>query len=90
MINSQSDGRVIDSKMSSRNQIVIPAKIRKALSLKAGDKLMWSVINVNNRLKVLAEPKPKNWAEYSLGLGKEIWKGVDVDKYIKDLRDEWK
>lgn len=23
------------------------------------------------------------------GLGKEIWEGVDVDAYIKALRDEW-
>ena len=23
------------------------------------------------------------------GLGKEIWEGVDVDKYIDDLRNEW-
>jgi phage-related protein len=23
------------------------------------------------------------------GLGKEIWKGIDVDKYVRDLRDEW-
>ncbi|MGH7963596.1 MAG: hypothetical protein ACRERD_17525 [Candidatus Binatia bacterium] len=23
------------------------------------------------------------------GLGKEIWEGVDVDRYIDDLRNEW-
>lgn len=23
------------------------------------------------------------------GLGKEIWEGVDVDKYIDELRNEW-
>jgi hypothetical protein len=23
------------------------------------------------------------------GLGKEIWQGVDVDKYVRNLRDEW-
>jgi phage-related protein len=23
------------------------------------------------------------------GLGKEIWKDIDVDKYVRDLRDEW-
>ena len=24
------------------------------------------------------------------GLGKEIWKGTDVNQYVKKLRDEWK
>lgn len=23
------------------------------------------------------------------GLGKEIWKSIDVDKYIRNQRDEW-
>jgi hypothetical protein len=23
------------------------------------------------------------------GLGKEIWEGVDVDRYIDELRNEW-
>lgn len=23
------------------------------------------------------------------GLGKEIWRGIDVDKYVRNLRDEW-
>ena len=24
------------------------------------------------------------------GLGKQIWKGTDVNQYVKKLRDEWK
>ena len=23
------------------------------------------------------------------GLGKEIWQGIDIDKYVRELRDEW-
>ncbi len=23
------------------------------------------------------------------GLGKEMWREIDVDKYVKELRDEW-
>ncbi len=23
------------------------------------------------------------------GLGREIWRGVDPDRYVSDLRDEW-
>ena len=29
-----------------------------------------------------------SWKEAS-GLGKEIWEGIDVDRYIDTLRDEW-
>lgn len=35
------------------------------------------------------EKQPKSWAEYSLGLGKHTWKGVNIKKYIEDLRNEW-
>jgi hypothetical protein len=31
---------------------------------------------------------PLSWRD-ARGLGKEIWQGVDVDKYINDLRNEW-
>ena len=36
-------------------------------------------------------PKPApylSWKDAS-GLGKEIWEGIDVDRYIDTLRDEW-
>jgi hypothetical protein len=29
-----------------------------------------------------------SWQE-ACGLGKEIWEGVEVDRYIEALRDEW-
>ncbi len=77
------------SKISDRYQTVVPADIRDALNLKAGDKIFWSIIKLGDQKKALAEPKPKSWAAYSRGLGKSIWKGIDIDKYIKDLRDEW-
>ena len=75
--------------ISKKHQTVIPARIRRALQLKAGDTLSWRVIRVGDKQKILAEPKPRSWAEYSLGLGEEIWKNVDIDKYIDTLRDEW-
>ena len=30
----------------------------------------------------------RHWREFR-GLGKEIWEGVDVDRYIDELRNEW-
>lgn len=79
----------IQSKISDRYQTVVPADIRDALHLKAGDKILWSIIKLGDQKKAIAEPQPKSWAAYSRGLGKSIWKGIDIDKYIKDLRDEW-
>jgi hypothetical protein len=34
-------------------------------------------------------PTPRlSWKD-ARGLGKEIWEGVDVDRYIEELRNEW-
>lgn len=33
-------------------------------------------------------PPRLSWKD-ARGLGKEIWEGVDVDKYIDELRNEW-
>jgi hypothetical protein len=35
------------------------------------------------------QPTPRlSWKD-ARGLGKEIWEGVDVDRYIDKLRNEW-
>jgi len=73
-------------KVSSKYQIVIPREAREKLDLKAGDKL---IIKANNE-KIIIYPQPKNYAKYSLGLGKEIWQGIDATEYIKKERETWK
>ncbi len=75
--------------LSSRNQTVVPARIRRKLGLKKGDKLTWRLVKIGNDYKIMAESEPKSWAEYTLGLGKHTWKNVNIDEYIKNLRDEW-
>ena len=79
----------IQSAISSKNQVVIPAIVRRALKLKSGSKLLWKVVKVNNSAQAIIELEPKDWAKYSRGLGKHIWEGVDIDDYIKQLRQEW-
>jgi hypothetical protein len=41
----------------------------------------------------LAETSPVEGGMHSIlelrGLGKEIWEGVDPQRYVSDLRDEW-
>ena len=59
-------------KLSSRHQVVIPKKVRKELGLHAGDQL---VVEVEGE-KVVLHPRPKNYTNYMLGLGKEVWQGL--------------
>ena len=73
-------------KVSSKYQIVIPREVREKLNLKTGDKL---IIKANNE-KIIIYPQPKSYAKYSLGLGKEIWQGVDAIEYVKKERQTWK
>jgi len=73
-------------KVSSKYQIVIPQEARKKLNLKAGDKL---IIKTNNE-KIIIYPLPKSYAKYSLGLGKETWKGTDATEYVRKERETWK
>lgn len=72
--------------ISSKYQIVIPREAREKLDLKAGDKL---IIKANNE-KITIYPQPKSYAKYSLGLGKEIWQGVNATEYVKKERQTWK
>ena len=73
-------------KVSSKYQIVIPREVRKKINLKSGDRL---IIKANNE-KIIIYPQPKNYAKYSLGLGKEIWQSIDATEYIKKERETWK
>lgn len=38
---------------------------------------------------ILIKRKPESWVRYSKGLGKEIWRGIDVDKWLKKERESW-
>ncbi len=45
--------------------------------------------HVVHELQRLPQPTQTfSWKD-ARGLGKEIWEGVDVDRYIDDLRNEW-
>lgn len=72
--------------VSSKYQIVIPREAREKLNLKTGDKL---IIKADNE-KIIIYPQPKSYAKYSLGLGKEIWQGIDAAEYVKKERQTWK
>lgn len=73
-------------KLSSKNQIVIPKEAREYIHLKAGDRLL---LTVSAGGHLMLWKKPKNYAEYMKGLGRERWKEVDIGSYVKKLRKEW-
>ena len=73
-------------KLSSKYQVVIPREARKKLGLRAGDQL---AVEVEGE-KLILRPRPKNYTNYMLGLGKEIWEGIDVSEYVRKERESWK
>ena len=73
-------------KLSSKYQVVIPKEARKKLGLRAGDQL---AVEVEGG-KVILRPRPKNYTNYMLGLGKEIWEGIDASEYVRKERESWK
>jgi hypothetical protein len=44
---------------------------------------------VSTDLAETEDEKPKRSLLELEGLGKEIWEGVDAQKYVDELRDEW-
>lgn len=72
-------------KVSSRNQIVIPAEARKELGIKPGDRLY--VVVRDGHMFLL--PEPENVLDRLRGLYKEIWADIDVEEYINQERDAW-
>ena len=73
-------------RLSSKNQIVIPKEARESIHLKAGDRLLMTVSTTGH---LLLWKRPKKYVDYMKGLGKNLWKGMDIEKYVKTLRKEW-
>jgi hypothetical protein len=56
-------------------------------NLSPNDQLLL-IEKIAQRLRQAEKKSIRHWREFR-GLGKEIWKGIDTDKYIEDLRKEW-
>lgn len=78
--------QLVSSKLSSKNQVVVPVLARKALGVRPGDKLTWRIKSD----KVELVTRAGKWTDYTAGLGKKAWAGVEATEYISQLRDEWK
>ncbi len=47
------------------------------------------IARVSNDLAESEIEKPKRSIMELHGLGKEIWKGIDAQEYVNELRNEW-
>ena len=74
--------RMLSVKVSSKNQIVVPAKVRRELGIKAGDRLSVEV----RRREVVLRPGGSA-ADRLYGIGRGVY--GDPVAYIRALRDEW-
>lgn len=72
-------------KVSAKYQIAVPQIARKKLNIKKGDRLL---VDVQDGVIVLI-PEPKRYTNYLQGLHSEIWKGIDLKKYLNGERDAW-
>ena len=69
-----------EATLSSKNQIVIPREARRALGVKAGDKLL--VVVRGDTVVIL--PKPKAYHAAIRGLGAKFPR-----QYLKEERQSW-
>ncbi|MFZ3383697.1 MAG: AbrB/MazE/SpoVT family DNA-binding domain-containing protein [Candidatus Methanoperedens sp.] len=76
------------TKVSHKFHVVIPKDIRELLGISKGD-----VLQVYEKDDEIVMKKTENKTRLSLkdlkGLGKEIWKDIDVEDYIKNERESW-
>jgi len=73
------------AKVSSKYQIVIPKKVREALGLEPGDRLLIAAEGDKAVMRV----RPKSYAEHMRGLHKEVWQGIDATEYVGEERKSW-
>jgi AbrB family looped-hinge helix DNA binding protein len=72
-------------KVSSKYQIAVPQIARKKLNIKQGDLLL---VDGQDGVIVLI-PQPKRYTDHLQGLHSEIWKNIDVEKYLNGERGAW-
>lgn len=74
------------SRLTRKCQVTVPKEIRRALHLKAGDVVHFSVEGG----KAVLRPSPESHSRALKGLGKDAWRSLGgADRYLHDERDSW-
>ena len=73
-------------KVSSKNQIAVPAEARSRLGIGPGDTLLVEV----REASIVLMKEPLDYVEHMRGLHKEVWEGIDAQEYVDSERDAWK
>lgn len=72
-------------RVGPKYQVVIPQAIRKKLGLAPRDEML--VEEIDGMIVIL--PRPKSHTDFVIGLGKEIWRGIDPKAYASRERASW-
>jgi AbrB family looped-hinge helix DNA binding protein len=75
----------VNVKVGPKYQVVIPQSIRKKVPIHPRKEVL--VEEINGVIFIL--PKPTSFTEFMIGLGKEVWKGIDPRAYVKKERESW-
>ena len=75
------------SKLDNNLYTKIPDEIIKKAGLKPGTDIIWYY---DEKLKqIIVMKKPDNFSMSLRGLGKEMWKSIDVNSYVREERNSW-
>jgi AbrB family looped-hinge helix DNA binding protein len=76
---------MLSVKVSTKHQVVVPSEARRALGIRAGDRLAVEITPE----AIILRPGPWRASARLRGLGSEAWQGVDPVDYVRQLRSEW-
>jgi bifunctional DNA-binding transcriptional regulator/antitoxin component of YhaV-PrlF toxin-antitoxin module len=72
-------------KVSSRHQISLTRRARRALNNRAGDRL---IVDIQGNVIVLLR-QPSDFVPFMAGLHKDVWRQVDTAVYLNEERAAW-
>lgn len=74
------------SRLTRKCQVTVPKEIRRALRLKEGDTVYFTIEGG----KAVLRPAPESFAKALRGLGKDAWRSLGgAERYLRSERDSW-
>jgi len=74
------------SRLTRKCQVTVPKEIRKALRLKEGDTVYFTIEGG----KAVMRPSPDSFAKALQGLGKDVWRSLGgADRFLRGERESW-